>query len=261
VSERDEETERRRDEVKKYAFNGAHRPWPAPRTPWSVAMVWHDLLFAHWPVEAAALRPLIPGPLEIDEFDGRAWVGVVPFRMSGIRHRLLPPLPGTSAFPELNVRTYVRYLGRGGVYFFSLDARSRLAVMTARARFHLNYQWARMSCERREDWVHYHCERRGAPESAAHFVGRYRASGPAFASESGALAHWLTERYSLLVETPSGRVGVGEIDHSPWPLQPAEAEIERNTMAKAAGIELPDEPPVLHFAERLEVRAWGLAVE
>lgn len=223
-------------------------------------MVWHDLLFAHWPVEAGALRGLIPAALEIDEFDGSAWVGVVPFRMSGIRHRLLPPLPGTSAFPELNVRTYVRHGGRGGVYFFSLDARNRLAVMAARARFHLNYRWARMSCERRDGWVHYHCERRAARECAAGFVGRYRASGPAFASRSGALEHWLTERYSLFVETPGGRVGQGEIDHAPWPLQPAEAEIERNTMAKAAGIELPGGPAVLHFAERLEVRAWGLAI-
>src|SRR6185436_9748117 len=210
-----------------------HRPWPAPRYPWSVAMVWHDLLFAHWPVEAGALRRLVPAALEIDEFDGTAWVGVVPFRMSGIRHRLLPPLPGTSAFPELNVRTYVRHRGRGGVFFFSLDARNRLAVLTARARFHLNYQWARMSCERSDGWVHYHCERRGVRGSAARFVARYRARGDAILSRSGALEHWLTERYALFVESPSGRVGVGENDHAPWPLQAGEASIEHNTMACA----------------------------
>src|SRR5262245_27389124 len=85
----------------------AHRPWPLPREPWVMAQSWHDLLFAHWPVPAAVLRPLIPPSLGVDTFDGEAWIGVVPFRMSGVRPRYVPPLPDLSAFPELNVRTYV----------------------------------------------------------------------------------------------------------------------------------------------------------
>ena len=103
----------------------AHRPWPIPPGPWIMAQSWHNLLFAHWPIDAArlrTLRPLIPAALEIDTFDGEAWIGVVPFRMSGVRLRGTPALPTLSAFPELNVRTYVKRDGKPGVWFFSLDA-------------------------------------------------------------------------------------------------------------------------------------------
>src|SRR5437867_5100192 len=117
----------------------SHRPWPLPSRPWVTTMRWHDLLFLHWPVRPEIIRPLIPNGLELDTFDGAAWIGVVPFRMTGVRLRWLPPLPGISAFPELNVRTYVRVRDRPGVYFFSLDAGSRTAVAMARAWFHLPY--------------------------------------------------------------------------------------------------------------------------
>jgi hypothetical protein len=103
----------------------AHRPWPLSRRPWAVGMSWRDLLFAHWPLPPAALRPLVPAALGLDTLDGDAWVGIVPFRMAGfaLRGRVSPP--GTSDFLELNVRTYVTFRGRPGVYFFSLDAASR----------------------------------------------------------------------------------------------------------------------------------------
>ena len=118
-------------------------------------MVWHDLLFLHWPVPATTLRALIPPSLEIDTFQGQAWVAVVPFHMSGIRHRWLPPLPGIRAFPELNVRTYVRARGRPGVYFLSLDAHNFIAVQTARATFRLNYLRAGMRSRRVGEWIEY----------------------------------------------------------------------------------------------------------
>ena len=108
-------------------------------------MRWLDLLFAHWPVPLDVLRPLIPAGLELDTFDGQAWLGVVPFRMEDVGPRFLPAPPGPGAFPELNVRTYVTRRGRGGVWFLSLDAASRLAVEGARAAFHLPYVHARMS--------------------------------------------------------------------------------------------------------------------
>ena len=101
--------------------------------------VWHDLLFAHWQVNPDNLRPLVPAPLELDIYDGRAWVAVTPFHMSDVRMRALPPIPGMSAFPELNVRTYVKFGGVPGVFFFSLDAASRSAVIGARAAFFLLY--------------------------------------------------------------------------------------------------------------------------
>src|SRR5215208_3559497 len=114
----------------------AHRPWPPPQQPWVLAMHWHDLLFMHWPIESATIRRHIPATLTIDTFDGMAWIGVVPFRMQGVRPRLVPALPGLSAFPELNVRTYVSAAGKPGVWFFSLDAGNPLAVEAARDVFH-----------------------------------------------------------------------------------------------------------------------------
>lgn len=240
-------------------MNQTTRPWPVPPTQWSMRMVWHDLLFLHWPVPTAALRPLIPGSLEIDTFEGQAWIAVVPFHMSGIRHRWLPPMPGLAAFPELNVRTYVRARGRSGVYFFSLDAHNAIAVQTARAAFRLNYLWAGMHTRRDGDWVEYASRRTHFAAPRAEFRARYRPTGPRYSSRSGDLDHWLTERYALFVTDRGGAPLIGEIDHSPWPLQPAEVLIEANTMAHAAGIALPDSPPLAHFAERLDVVAWSLA--
>src|SRR5262245_20685303 len=113
-------------------LDASHRPWPLPQRPWAMGMHWHDLLFAHWPVKVESLRPLVPSELAIDTFDGQAWLGVVPFRMTAVRPRICPSLPGLSAFLELNVRTYVTAEGKPGVWFFSLDAASRLAVRAAR---------------------------------------------------------------------------------------------------------------------------------
>src|ERR1700687_6083754 len=122
----------------------AHRPWPLPARGWVMAGTWRDLLFAHWPVATTSLRPLVPARLRIDTFDGQAWLAVVPFRMSGVRLRGTPAMPWLSAFPELNVRTYVRCGAKPGVWFFSLDAGNPLAVGIARAWFHLPYYRAWM---------------------------------------------------------------------------------------------------------------------
>jgi uncharacterized protein len=116
-----------------------HRPWPLPEQRWAMAMRWYDLLFAHWPVKPDVLQPLVPGGLRLDTFDGWAWLGVVPFRMEGVRPRYVPERPFAFAFPELNVRTYVTAAGRSGVWFFSLDATSRLAVRAARWWYGLPY--------------------------------------------------------------------------------------------------------------------------
>ncbi len=234
----------------------AHRPWPLPDRPWALAMRWHDLLFAHWPLEPAALRPLVPAGLELDTYDGRAWVGVVPFRMSGVRVRFVPPLPGLCAFPELNVRTYVTRGGRPGVWFFSLDAANAAAVLAARLAAALPYFRARMRCERVGERVRYASERthRGAPGAA--FEGSYGPCGPPAPAPRGSLEEFLVERYCLYAARPGGALLRGEIHHAPWPLQPAEATIERESAARAAGIELPDQAPLLHFARRLDVVAW-----
>lgn len=222
-----------------------------------MAMTWHDLLFAHWRVPAATLRPLVPSSLTIDTFDGSAWIGVVPFRMTGVRLRGTPALPGPGAFPELNVRTYVKGGARPGVWFLSLDAASRVAVRAARGWFHLPYFDAEMECAEDGDDVVYRSHRTHTGAHAAAFAARYGPSGPAFAAAPGSLEHWLTERYCLYAAEPDGGVLRGEIHHAPWPLQPALAAIDANTMAAAGGVALPAACPHLLFARRLDVVAWA----
>src|SRR5215468_11352605 len=164
---------------------------------WVMAQVWHDLLFAHWPVPVETMRASVPPSLELDLFDGRAWLGVVPFRMSGVRLRWTPALPWLSAFPELNVRTYVVAEGKPGVWFFSLDAWNPVAVEAARIWFHLPYFHARMVCEEKQSWIHYHSMRNDQRAPAALLEARYRPAGERFEARRGTLEHFLTERYCL----------------------------------------------------------------
>lgn len=231
----------------------AHRPWPLPSGPWVMFQSWRELLFAHWPVDPGVLRPLVPSALELDPFDGRAWIGLTPFWLTGLRARLLPPLPGTSSFPEMNLRTYVRVEDRPGIFFFSLDAGNLLAILGARLGYGLPYYSAQMQIEKRDGWIHCSSRRRA---SEARFIGRYRPSGPKFVPQEGSLEHFLVERYALYRVFSSGRILRGEIHHRPWLLQPAEAEIEQNTVPAAHGIELPTDPPLLHYSARQDTLVW-----
>jgi uncharacterized protein YqjF (DUF2071 family) len=235
-----------------------HRPWELPARSWSMAMRWLDLLFIHWPVSVEVLRPLIPTALEIDTFDGQAWIGVVPFRMTGIRPRFVPPLPGLSAFAEINVRTYVTTGGKPGVWFFSLDAAHRLAVWTARWRFNLPYYLARITMRQNMEQVLYQSARTNSRGGAALFAATYGPTGEQFQARRGTIDHWLTERYCLYAADHQGRVYRGDIHHQPWPLQPASAEIQVNTMTEPLGIALPRTTPLLHFARRIDAVAWSV---
>jgi len=219
-------------------------------------MRWVDLLFAHWPVDPAVIAALLPPPLEPDLFDGRAYLGIVPFRMEDVGPRGWPAPPLVGAFPEINVRTYARVGDLSGVWFLSLDAASRLAVEGARAAFHLPYYQAAMRVGRVREVVDYRSIRvdgRGAP---ARFEARYRPTGPIEWAAPGSLEAWLTDRRRLFAMDGDGRILRTEVRHGPWPLQPAAARIEVETMAAAAGLTLPDEPPHLRFAARLDVRGW-----
>jgi uncharacterized protein len=236
-----------------------HRPWPMPSSAWVMTQTWHDLLFAHWPVDADALRAKIPSGFDLDLFEGQAWLGVVPFHMTNVAPRGIPALPWLSAFPELNVRTYVRVHGNPGVYFFSLDAANPLAVGVARALVHLPYYSASMQVETKDGWVHYRSKRIPSSGNAAELVGRYRPTGGAHQPVDGTLEHFLTERYCLFTVDRSFRAHRLDIHHPPWPLQPAEAELTVNTMAEAAGIRLPAMAPLLHFARRQDMVGWLLA--
>jgi len=235
----------------------AHRPWPLPAGAWIMAQTWHDLLFAHWPVPAAALRPHIPAHLEIDTYEAQAWLAVVPFRMSGVRLRGTPAMPWLSSFPELNVRTYVTLGGKPGVWFFSLDAGNPLAVAIARSWFHLPYFRAQMFCEERDGWIYYRSERTHRDVPSGLLEARYRPVGEVFSAKPGTLEHFLTERYCLYTADARGRIIRGEIHHPPWPLQLAEASFGRNTMAQASRLSLPNlSSPLPHFSRRQDVIVW-----
>ena len=240
-------------------MNDTYRSYPAPTSRWIMRQSWHDLCFMHWPVPAEALRPHIPAGLEIDTFEGQAWIAVVPFRMSDVVPRGLFAVPGLSAFPELNVRTYVIRDGWPGVWFFSLDAGNRLAVAIARQWFMLPYFYARMSLAASlSDGIHYISQRIHPNAPKAEFIAQYRPTQAPFQAAPGSLEYFLTARYCLYTANRAGQVYRGEIDHVPWPLQLAEAEIERNTLCDWIPVQLPATKPLLHFARRLDVVVWPL---
>jgi uncharacterized protein YqjF (DUF2071 family) len=227
-----------------------------------MTQLWHDLLFAHWPVPLTALRPVIPPALEVDTYAGQAWLGVVPFGMDRVYPRRAFPVPWLSRFLELNVRTYVKVEDKPGVYFFSLDAANPIAVEVARRWYRLPYYNAHMTLRRgRNEQRQYHSFRTHAGAAPAEFKAAYRPAGPAFRAAPGSLEAWLTERYCLYTVNRQGQAFRGEIHHTPWPLQPAEAEVEVNTMALPHGLRLPDQgrrPALLHFARRLETIEWPI---
>jgi len=225
-----------------------------PEAPWVMVQKWHDLLFAHWQVPVEKLRHLVPPELELDLRDGKAYVAVAPFWMSGIRGRAMPLLPGVNTFPELNVRTYVTYKGIPGVYFFSLDAASRIAVKGARWFYGLPYFFANMSVRNINGRLHYTSQRIDAPRPAELRAQYWPVTAPRV-RDPQSLEAFLTERYCLYTVN-HGKVLRAYIHHLPWQLQDAEAEFEMNTMARANGLELPGEKPLLHFSRLLEVLIW-----
>jgi len=231
-----------------------HRPWPLPEASWVMGQTWEELLFAHWRAPAGALRLRLPEGLELHLFEDEAWIGITPFRVTGLRARGLPPLPLISSFLEVNTRTYVTAGGKPGIWFFSLDAESELAVEAARRGYKLPYFRAEMRAEWRDGRLEYESRRRRGERAALRV--RYRPIGDVLEADPSSLAHFLTERYCLYTED-AGRLKRAEIHHAPWPLQPAEAEIEENTMPPS-GIEVPDEAPLLHYSARQDVVIWPL---
>jgi uncharacterized protein YqjF (DUF2071 family) len=228
-----------------------HRPWPAPARGWVMGQTWEDLLFAHWQVPVDEVRQHVPAGLEVDLHDGAAWIGITPFRLTGLRGRGMLPLPYVSSFLELNVRTYVVSDGKPGIWFFSLDASSRAAVEVARLTYRLPYFHARMSADRRGEWIDYDCAR--INEAGRVFSGSYRPNGAVARAEPGTLEWFLAERYCLYTEH-GGALYRADIHHELWDLQPAEAQVE---LASISPLELRGEPS-LHFSRRQDVVVWPL---
>lgn len=234
-----------------------HRPWPIPRGEWIYRQAWCDLLFAHWPISVEALRPLIPPALAIDEFEGSAWIGVVPFRMDDVARRPLPAMPGLRTFPEVNLRTYVTIEGKPGVWFFSLDATNLIAVVAARRLFHVPYEWADIGLDAERDGAGFHCRgTRRMTKQPVSFEMSYRPTGLVDQAQPGTLEHWLTERYCLYAESPGGELFRTNIQHAPWDLQPAAAEISAAGLFTPHGLAVEGPPTRLHFSRRIDVVAW-----
>lgn len=219
---------------------------------------WERLLFLHWPVEPKEIQTLLPPGLTADIFDGRAYVGLVPFLMRNVRPIWSPSVPGLSHFPEVNVRTYVHQGGRNpGVYFFSLDAGNLVAVALARTLFKLPYYHARFDIRHDGESVDYASRRRDGVGCRV----RYAPLGPVAPAEPATLEYFLAERY-LLYTHSSETLFRGQVHHTPYPLQRAEAEITENTLVSASGIRLPTgtetHPPLVHYAAGVEVEVFPL---
>jgi uncharacterized protein len=235
----------------------SHRPWPLPESEWAIAQDWNDLLFAHWPVPEEALRALVPAALEIETFDGTAWLGVTPFRLTGLRPRLLPALPIVSEFPEVNVRTYVRHADRPGIWFLSLDCPSALAVTAAGAAFHLPYRLAEIDMTQQAENVRFRARRTSPEQPPARFSATYGPTGRGAEASPGTFESWSVERYCLYAEREEDRsLWRAEIHHRPWVLRPAGADFVENSLPRAAGVDVPEVAPRLHYSSRVETVTW-----
>ncbi len=219
---------------------------------------WGDLLFMHWRVPAETLRRAIPDRLEIDTFEGEAWVGVTPFTLWGVRPVLVPALPLVSEFHEINVRTYVHLDGVPGVWFFSLDANSALAVTGARTLFRLPYFYADIKRERTDDTTVFMSSREGESAPHASFGATWKTGEELPEAEPGTLDFFLVERYCLYTGDAAGQLYRVRIHHRPWPLRRARVETYRSSMIEAAGLGSPAGTPVLHHGGPVDVEVWPL---
>lgn len=220
---------------------------------------WGKLLFMHWPVAVSELRPLVPPQLSIDTFDGRAWVGVVPFTMWGVRPYFTPPVPGLHSFHELNVRTYVHHQGVPGVWFISLDINNTVARWGGRRFFFLPYHLADISLRQDGRRIHFRSSRGGAGASAsADFEAAWEVGERLPAAEPDSLEFFLTERYCLY-SVRREQLYRCRVFHEPWPLRAAEVSAHASTMLEAAGLRAPAGGPLLHYAEELKTDIWPLA--
>jgi uncharacterized protein YqjF (DUF2071 family) len=235
-----------------------HRPWPLPDRSWFMGQTWKHLLFMHWRVEPETLMGVVPPELPLDLRDGAAWIGITPFRVEGLRLRGTPPPPVLSRFLEVNARTYVTCGGKPGIYFLSLDASSRAAVIAARRTYRLPYFRTDASCTERDGEFGFRSSRKSGDGPAADLEVAYRPVGGTLPVREESLERWLTERYCLYTLDEDRAVHRGDIHHPPWPLRAAQAEIGANSMVAGFGLELQGEP-VLHYSERQDVVLWTIA--
>ena len=252
------------------SLNAIDRLAPTRRPPGRPVMYqsWHHLLFLHWQVPVEMVRPHIPPELSVDTFDGQAWVGLVPFTISGTRWPWMPALPCVSAFHETNVRTYVHRAGSDpGVWFFSLDAATSAGVRVARWRWSLPYHRAAMSLTRRGDEIEYRSRRLWpGPLGAEHtIVAEVESSSTvpntdaAHRAIPGTFEHFLVERYFLYTRTPAGTLLRGQVHHAPYPLRAAGVKVLDETLLNAAGLVASGPPHHAVFSDGVDVEIFRLS--
>ena len=225
-------------------------------TPWVMTQCWNDLLFMHYEVAAEKLRALVPEALTLDTYKQSGWVSITPFWMNHLRPPGIPSLPWVSQFSEVNVRTYVTYGGKPGVFFFSLDASHLSAVWGARIFYRLPYWHAAMKMQGRGKLKIEFQSRRSHGPKPAELRLSYGPAGPLFRARPGSPEHFLTERYCLYTASPK-RLYRSHIHHLPWNLEAASAEIGLNTMAQTVGLEVPTQPDLIHFSRAQKMLVWA----
>jgi len=239
-------------------------PTLEPDQPVLLHQNWHHLLFLHWEVPAEELQRMVPPELTIDTFEGKAYIGLVPFTLTGVRPVMTPSLPWISTFHEVNVRTYVHLAGRDpGVWFFSLDASSNIAVAAARAAYKLPYFYSHIEFSATSDALpaidfdaHRHDERGNQPAN-----GRIRyipMDGIVTAASPGTIEHFLLERYILYATDGDHHIHRARVHHQPYPMQRADLLECEETLVWAAGIRRPQETPLKHYAREVNVKVYPL---
>ncbi len=219
---------------------------------------WRHLLFLHWEAPVEAVQATLPRGLEVDTFEGRAFVGVVPFTMRDVSPWWSPSVPGVSSFHELNVRTYVHHQGEGpALSFYSLEAASSIAVLLARLLWRLPYHRASMRLDVSGPEVTYTSRRLWPAPKPAEFSARYEIGEPLGPSAPGTLAHFLFERY-LLYAAHADALLVGQVHHKPYPVHRARLVALRESLVSAAGLPQPCGEPIAHYAPGVDVDVYAL---
>ncbi|MFC4401746.1 YqjF family protein [Gracilibacillus xinjiangensis] len=230
-----------------------HRDKQLPGGPWLMSQRWDHLLFIHLPVSKEVMKKHIPDGLELDTYEGTAWITILPFKLSKMHFRKIPPIPFLNTFLELNVRTYVKRNDTKGIYFFSLDADKFPAVLGARAAT-LPYVYAKMDMKQKGNTFYYYCRRK---RSSKAFKGSYRPISEPYYPERNSLSHWLLERYFLWSKRNDSLYSVG-IHHRPWKVQDVEVEIEEESILPDFAKDTIIGKPVFHYAYSRRVLFWPI---
>jgi hypothetical protein len=222
---------------------------------WIMKQKWNHVLFLHWPISPVHLRPLVPGALQIDTYDGKAWLGMIIFEMGGIYPRRFPGLSLTLPFSEINVRTYVTYKGEPGIYFLSIDVNNWASLQIAKRWYHLPYHPAKVSIRKSGKSLSFEGIRKKEPLKVK---GSYTPRRDVYMSRADQLDYWFTERYRLFSTDALSNLYTAAIDHPPWPLQQADVSFEKNTLFSPFPFKLAEDTPIAHYSHGVQTNFWNI---